>query len=314
MTCNSTIKVIDLDRYDPHGMRGFLADWSWKIWLLSPGPFHGRIVSYGFKHCLLESGLGNPRLRIMGTLPRDRVTLAYAISCTEAGVLNQWRVSPHSLMVFPPGAPFDHIQVPNLRWATLKAPPSVFESFGFPLPLDRFAFYKVSNRAGMALQKKLILLLDKATELRDQKTDMQALEEEVVGAFVDVASYLSTSEVEDTQQRYVRKMKVIRQAEEYIERHIDGMIRIGDLVAATGMNQRSLEYVFKEMVDMSPRQYITVMRLNRAYESFCDAVPDETSVGMIMRHVGITHPGRFAADYNRMFGEFPSKSLQRSCL
>jgi len=60
---------------------------------------------------------------------------------------------------------------------------------------------------------------------------------------------------------------------------------------------------------MSPRQYLTVRRLNAVRQCLLEAEPRDVSIASVATRFNFNHPGRFARTYLKLFGELPSATL-----
>ena len=106
-----------------------------------------------------------------------------------------------------------------------------------------------------------------------------------------------------------RRQVLARRAEEFIRVRIDAPITLFDICDWVGASERSLHLGFLERFGMSPMAYLKVLRLNRARRQLRDAAPG-TSVTDVAMRSGFLHLGRFATDYGRFFGEWPSATLR----
>jgi AraC family ethanolamine operon transcriptional activator len=106
-----------------------------------------------------------------------------------------------------------------------------------------------------------------------------------------------------------RRQVLARRAEEFIRGQIDVPISLSDVCDWVGASERSLHLGFLERFGMSPMAYLKVLRLNRVRRQLRDAAPG-TSVTDVAMRSGFLHLGRFATDYGRFFGEWPSATLR----
>jgi AraC family ethanolamine operon transcriptional activator len=106
-----------------------------------------------------------------------------------------------------------------------------------------------------------------------------------------------------------RRQVLARRAEEFIRGRIDAPIALSDVCDWVGASERSLHLGFMERFGMSPMAYLKVLRLNRVRRQLRDAAPG-TSVTDVAMGSGFSHLGRFATDYGRFFGEWPSATLR----
>lgn len=82
-----------------------------------------------------------------------------------------------------------------------------------------------------------------------------------------------------------------------------------ELAELAGVSVRRLQQGFREYVGRSPFQYLHEVRLDRAHHDLVHA-QDATTVTEVAVRWGLSHTGRFAADYRHRFGQSPSTTLQ----
>ena len=79
-----------------------------------------------------------------------------------------------------------------------------------------------------------------------------------------------------------------------------------NMAQAAGVSQRTLEYAFKQALDLTPGKYLVLTRLNGAHHALVDADRSTTTVTDIALRWGFNHLGRFSAAYRELFNELPS--------
>src|SRR5690606_18304626 len=99
----------------------------------------------------------------------------------------------------------------------------------------------------------------------------------------------------------------VKRAIDYIHAHLAQPITIADLVGASGVAGRTLFKHFRDFKGVSPMGYVRRARLERARADLMRASSDE-SVTAIATRWGFDHMGRFAIEYQRAFGESPSRT------
>jgi AraC-like DNA-binding protein len=105
---------------------------------------------------------------------------------------------------------------------------------------------------------------------------------------------------------------VARRAQEYIEDHYHGTIRMEDLCRCTGVSMRTLQRSFSEYFQTSPFEYIKARRLNAARQALVAGDASRNRVTRIAVENGFTHLGRFSVDYRGHFDESPKETLSGS--
>jgi AraC-like DNA-binding protein len=83
------------------------------------------------------------------------------------------------------------------------------------------------------------------------------------------------------------------------------------LARAVQVSLRSLQSGFRKHVGRPPMTYLRELRLRGIHEELKRATPTTTTVEAVAYHWGMLHLGRFAAAYQRAFGELPSQTLKR---
>jgi len=81
-----------------------------------------------------------------------------------------------------------------------------------------------------------------------------------------------------------------------------------ELAEHAGVSVRRLQQGFREYVGQTPFQYLHDVRLEQAHQDLLKGSQGATVTDIAMRW-GLTHTGRFAADYRRRYGRSPSETL-----
>ncbi|ACZ29351.1 transcriptional regulator, AraC family [Xylanimonas cellulosilytica DSM 15894] len=104
--------------------------------------------------------------------------------------------------------------------------------------------------------------------------------------------------------------RVIRRAARLIEEHCAEPLGTPDIAEAVGISVRALQAGFKAHLSTTPMAYMRHARLRRVRGSLTDG--SAHSVAEAASRWGVTHLGRFSADYRAAFGEFPSETFRRA--
>ena len=95
-----------------------------------------------------------------------------------------------------------------------------------------------------------------------------------------------------------------------IARSSDEPLKVHEICASLGVSQRTLQYAFREQLDVTPKQYLQAVRLNGVRRDLRRSGPT-ARIADTANHWGFWHMGQFAGDYRRHFGELPSETLSR---
>jgi AraC-like DNA-binding protein len=107
-----------------------------------------------------------------------------------------------------------------------------------------------------------------------------------------------------------RQAYVVR-ALDYIDAHCADEIGMVDIVQATGVSVRTLQYGFMEQFGVGPMTHLRNLRLERIHAVLKAAPPGSCSVGDVAASWGFYNGSAFARAYRKQFGELPSETLAR---
>ena len=97
---------------------------------------------------------------------------------------------------------------------------------------------------------------------------------------------------------------------DWLKSHPRESVRLEQLADVAGVKPRTLETHCRQYLRTTPLGWVRRTRLLWARRALLDAA-DDASVTRIALDNGFTQPGRFAALYDRHFGERPSQTLRR---
>jgi AraC family ethanolamine operon transcriptional activator len=107
-----------------------------------------------------------------------------------------------------------------------------------------------------------------------------------------------------------RKQIVLQRARDYIEANADKPITVLELAKASGSCVRTLEYVFRDYFDVTPKAYLKSRRLVAVRHELLHSLHSKPLINEIANRWGFWHMSQFAADYSHFFGELPSETLR----
>jgi len=149
---------------------------------------------------------------------------------------------------------------------------------------------------------------DRRSELPPGAHDI--LTRSIVETITDL--YLHARPAQTPRVRAAAKLgMIVRKAEERFESARSGPVSLADLCAAAGVSQRTLYNAFMVMCGDSPIAYFKKRRLTDARLALLEPRPNRRLVKIAALEAGLTHLGRFSAEYRELFGESPAMTLNR---
>jgi len=103
----------------------------------------------------------------------------------------------------------------------------------------------------------------------------------------------------------------LRRALVFIDEHAGDPITLDEIAMAARLSPRGLQAAFRRHLETTPLAYLRSVRMDRAHRHLQGADPgDGVSVAAVAAKWGFTHLGRFATEYRRRFGVYPSQTLR----
>jgi AraC-like DNA-binding protein len=103
----------------------------------------------------------------------------------------------------------------------------------------------------------------------------------------------------------------LRRALTFIDEHASNPITLNEIAVASRLSPRGLQAAFRRHLETTPLAHLRSVRMERAHRDLQSADPgDGVSVAALAAKWGFTHLGRFATEYRRRFGVYPSQTLR----
>jgi AraC-like DNA-binding protein len=228
-------------------------------------------------------------------------------------------VSTDDLLVFSPGGDNDCVSKPGFRGHLVSYSEEHLERIAadLELPLNLGPY----REGGVALQvdpdeaedlrhrlRRLDRAVTECSEDVDRRLILHELEHEIP---VRLLHLLATKPPTTPSLVDGFKARAARKARDFIDAHADEAPTIQDACRTAGVSWRTLNYAFREVFGVTPKQYLQATRLDGVRKELHRKGPAST-VTDIANDWGFWHMGQFAADYRRQFGELPSETVRRA--
>jgi AraC-like DNA-binding protein len=151
-------------------------------------------------------------------------------------------------------------------------------------------------------------LAENAPEVIAQPEAARGLEQALIEAMVDC---LASREVRDNTLAQGQHATVMRRFRRLVEESEEHPLYIPEICKAIRVSSRTLQVCCHEHLGMGPKHYLLLRRMHLARRALRRAQPDTVSVTEIATRHGFWQLGRFAVEYQSLFGESPSATLRR---
>jgi AraC-like DNA-binding protein len=134
------------------------------------------------------------------------------------------------------------------------------------------------------------------------------LEQALIEAMIDCLAESKGREQRAAQGQHAIVMRRFRRV---VEENSEQPLFVPEICKAIRVSDRTLRMCCQEHLGMGPKRYLLLRRMNLVRQALRQATPDATSVTDIVTYYGFWHLGRFAVEYQAVFGEPPSATLRR---
>ena len=136
---------------------------------------------------------------------------------------------------------------------------------------------------------------------------LRSIEEDLLQQLLRVVK-LPSSQI-STQDSRQKRRQGFELALEFLREADLSSLSIPELCSQTGVSQRTLEYAFREHLNMTPLGFIRTLRLHSVRRTLLSSHANDISISGTAYQHGIYDMGRFASVYKNHFGELPSQTL-----
>ena len=285
---------------------------------LEPGQMTGKLVHMSIGSAAASAGRFTHGLRARGILSEHRLNLGTILGGPPA-LFQDIEAAPGDLIFIKP----NHEVYARYFGATAYVGT-------FVEPEELFAFLATEPKAQDAAvwrQSATLLAADPATAVartEQLKVLLMAIRDHGPTMSAEVADYYKrcllelmiapvlNGNADYRPQRLRSALPLVREVDRFLIEAGSRSVHISELVDHFGVPRRSLHRAFAEVLGMSPMQFFRRKRLGDAHNALLMAAPGGVTIeGIAIRH-GFLHVGRFAREYQLLFGELPSDTLRHS--
>jgi len=287
---------------------------------LDCGRLKAEILRAASGTAIFECVAFNRRFAQRGSSPSGRLTLGLIEkSVGEIGWCRK-SVSTDDLLVFSPGGDNECVSRPGFRGNLVSYSEERLEKIAEDLVLSvNLGAYreggialKIDPDEADDLRRRLRRLERAVTRCSEDTFERRRIRLELEHEIpVQLLHLIATDPPEICGRIDGFKMRAAQRARDYIETHAADAPAIQVVCRAAGVSWRALNYAFREVFGVTPKQYLQATRLDGVRRELHRRGP-AAIITDVANMWGFWHMGRFAADYRRQFGELPSQTLRHS--
>lgn len=131
------------------------------------------------------------------------------------------------------------------------------------------------------------------------------IEAEILQSILDI---MESQEAETP--HFTKSEKIAMEIKQKLFKHMDGKMSINTLAKEYTISEKSLQNAFRSLFDITPNQFMRLLKLNLVHHELTQSSAAQTSVLRVAQKWGFAHMGRFSKYYRDLFGENPSVTLK----
>jgi len=293
--------------------------WSLSYDQLSAGRFDGRIELVQLPGLRMIREGANCKVRQRGQIGRGHYGLAMALEQDSEAIFNGQRLSTESIMIGR-GEELDLLTPAHSELIGVVVEHELLAALWqsmYQKPLSAWIEEQIVVQASTAsarhldkMHRRILDLLSSSPELLNDPVALIQLRDAILIEWIEaIPSQVDTSEL----RRVEARKKVVDRACECMLAHSDQPLSTLDVCSRIGTSPRKLDYCFNDVLGISPKRYLRLVRLNgvrrdlksRAHEA-------RVKVQDVAARWGFWHLSEFSRDYSAQFGELPSQTLRNA--
>ena len=283
---------------------------------LEPGSLEGWIRAATIDQVRINTGTLNRAALYEGSYNDDMINVGFILNPDSTAVVHGHGYGAGTVSV-DVGDVYLHEAYPaNMIWAGISIPEEVLLE---DLKAHHATLRSYRHLALKGPREDLELLVKLTHNCVDpksgtRKADAKRLSARVLSAIRELLSSRLESATHDLPYAEGDKflMHLVKASQKLSEESGHQPLSLSEICKATGMKSRTLQKYFKELYGMGPTEYFRTRRLNAVRSALMKADSKTTRVNETAEQWGFDHLGRFSVRYRHMFGESPSKTLNRT--
>ena len=291
--------------------------WDVEFNQLVGGQFRGYIKQIILPNVIVQKYYLNKSCSVRGNAPTGFYNFSLGIKSNDKTIWRGKQFRDNEIAVYPNGAEFDGVTPDDFNSFEIAISKKLLRKVSNYLGIDELDNYLKFNEICRCDPLKINRFKYLLNTLMNYKfVDPLVCPKRV---FIKQAEYevaeslLKTIHISEPKTGYLQtdnRMNAIGKVEELIADINDDRLTVLDLCEAANVSQRTLEYAFKNKFNMTPKQYLNKIRLNKVKRILQNPDDQNTKIIDAANLYGFWHMGQFAKDYKKLFGELPSDTLK----
>jgi AraC-like DNA-binding protein len=291
------------------GCRGLL--------VTGPGAFSARLTRIALLRLRLSAAEEQlPRILLLA-VPPGTILVALPGTAESAPMLGGIRMEPGEIMTLGPGQRLHIRSYGPYRWGAIWSPASELIRYGsvmigsdFVVPSGtlRWRLRPAIDRHLRYLHSAAIGAVGTRSRPPIDGETAHGLEQQLIEALVKGLAKGSAIEPSPATRKH---QYIVLRFEDLLQTQPQRAFRLAEICEALDIAERTLRLACGEQLGMGPIEFVRRRRMQLVHRALAQGNPGTASIAELARQYGFRGLGRFAADYQAVYGEPPSATLRR---
>lgn len=281
---------------------------------LASGKFHSRVDCVVTPGMMIYEEYWRRKSEVCGATPEGYITLGTNAAWRRSEI--QWcgtKVDHQRFACGKQGSDIDFIMPDQCHDVVMLVKPEILEKFLSQQAFDLLTTSKTIDFTSVAGQRLIVAItrivrrFAKSPEGLGNPFMVRSLESELLET---LSTCIADSNPDDRLRPPSGHRIYVRNALAYVEQSTEPLT-VMDLARAAGVSQRTIDYAFQNILNMTPCAYLQRYRLNALHRDLKVADPSHSTITGIAQKWGFGHAGRLSNAYRKLFDELPSETLRK---
>jgi len=307
----SPIQKQTLTCFDSDLLRDVIKGASFDLHQVGKGSFRADLFHASFGKGILDSARYSNSILTEGTVSQDNMTFGFIHDSRNEVTFNGNILRKHDVLMGDEGGPLSSCLAADTHWSSFQFKRNDLLKLGIKLEKDNSKIFHFNKEMQKDLSCKLGGILDYLEKENDEKIariNKELLYHHILSIYANALDH--TKDISHLKRD--ESLLLSKKIRTYLNDHADKPIQMIELTALTGKSERTVERIFKKHFGIAPYAYLKIHRLHLIRNHLLYAEKSvTTNIGDIAMENGFMQMGYFCSEYEKIFEETPSETLQR---
>jgi AraC-like DNA-binding protein len=300
--------IVDQEFFDYLTMQESAKNWSYfSKYRFGKGRFYGRHDGLQLNNLQFGHADRHEGAMAEGMSPKDCLTIGILQKNDGYVCVNGMKMQQGDIIIIDDSKPYDFSSSDKSIFAIISIYKSIIQKeIPHILSATDRLFHDKEDVLSKTIEEEWVRVKE-TPEVFKERDEIKKTEEKIVNAIKYSLSGQTGREVHLTEGE-----KTALEVKRFLLDSLEETMTIQDIVEQFNISDKTLQNSFKSLFGFTPKHFMILLKLNRAHEDLKVSDAQTTNVSDIAIKWGFSHFGRFAKEYQELFGTLPSETLHQT--